>query len=112
VAGLTMDAAEDEDQKIRIEIVNEWHELMKALKEPFQLMTNVISQGLEHILIVSRLGPKARTKSKAEDLESEGSDPKPGGMISHCSLRPFYLLTNIIQIKLFRPSSGHKRRCS
>jgi hypothetical protein len=79
VAGLTVDNAQNEVQKTRIEVVNEWHELMSALKEPFGHMTKIIDGGLEHILIVLKLKHKTRAEKKHEDLESDGSAPKPGG---------------------------------
>jgi hypothetical protein len=81
VAGLTLENAQNECQKTRIEVVNEWHELMSSLKEPFGLMTRVIDSGLEHILLALRLKPKTRADKKQDDVESDGSAPKPGGMI-------------------------------
>jgi hypothetical protein len=112
VAGLTIDNAQDEVQKTRIEIVNEWHDLMRSLKEPFGHMTAVIDGGLEHILLVLRLKPKTRAERKQEDLESDGSAPKPGGTTRHFSLETAYRLTEMTQTKSIPVFSGNSRKTS
>lgn len=56
--------------------VLEWHELMRALREPFQEMADVIDEGLEHAMIDLRL--KKFKKSTPTDAEAKGDRPKPG----------------------------------
>jgi hypothetical protein len=56
--------------------VLEWHELMRALREPFQEMADVIDEGLEHAMIDLRL-IKVK-KPTPGDAESKGDRPKPG----------------------------------
>jgi hypothetical protein len=56
--------------------VLEWHELMRALREPFQEMANVIDEGLEHAMIDLRL--KKIKKPAPEDIEAKSDRPKPG----------------------------------
>lgn len=56
--------------------VLEWHELMRALREPFQEMADIIDEGLEHAIIDLRLSKQK--KSTANDSESKGDRPKPG----------------------------------
>ena len=56
--------------------VLEWHELMRALREPFQEMADVIDEGLEHAMIDLRLS-KVK-KPDAKDVEAKGDRPRPG----------------------------------
>lgn len=56
--------------------VLEWHELMRALREPFQEMADVIDEGLEHAMIDLRL--KKRKKHTPKDVEEKGDRPRPG----------------------------------
>jgi hypothetical protein len=56
--------------------VLEWHELMRALREPFQEMADVIDEGLEHAMIDLRLS-KVK-KPDAKDVEAKGGRPRPG----------------------------------
>lgn len=68
-----------EGEKMRIEAVNEWHELMKLLREPFDTITEVIDSGLQHVALTLQLVPEAKKKTKVDDAEANvSSDPKPG----------------------------------
>lgn len=56
--------------------VLEWHELMRALREPFQEMADIIDEGLEHAMIDLRL--IKNKKPSQRDAESKGDRPRPG----------------------------------
>lgn len=62
----------------RLEAINEWHELIKVLKEPFESLTTVIDDGLEHVALVLRLKKQRQRTSSADDHEAAGDTPKPG----------------------------------
>lgn len=79
VAGLSIGDDVDADLKVRIEVVNEWHELTRLLREPFGQMTQTIDYGLQHILITLELQTDSKKGRKPPDEESSGSDPIPGG---------------------------------
>ncbi|KAI5367819.1 Putative ER transporter, 6TM [Septoria linicola] len=70
--------ARNESEKIRIEMVNEWHGLMQRLREPFDQITQTIDNGLEHVRVVLQLGPNTWKKVNEQDVEKEGVEPKPG----------------------------------
>ena len=70
--------AHNESEKIRIETVNEWHSLMKRLREPFESVTKTIDDGLEHVRVTLQLGAKTWKKASDQDVEKEGANPKPG----------------------------------
>ncbi|KXT04470.1 hypothetical protein AC578_8713 [Pseudocercospora eumusae] len=79
LADATLDDAHNESEKMRIEAINEWHELMRHLSQPFNQITQTIDEGLEHVRIVLQLGPKKTWKNAGkQDVEAEGADPKPG----------------------------------
>ncbi|KAF2216511.1 hypothetical protein CERZMDRAFT_109384 [Cercospora zeae-maydis SCOH1-5] len=70
--------AHDDSEMMRIEAVNEWHGLMKRLREPFDQITQTIDEGLEHARIVLQLGPKPRREG-ADDVEKRGAaEARPG----------------------------------
>ncbi|CAK1362151.1 unnamed protein product [Cercospora beticola] len=70
--------APNESEMMRIEAVNEWHGLMKRLREPFDQITQTIDEGLEHARIVLQLGPKPPRRGN-EDVEKQGTtEPGPG----------------------------------
>ena len=71
------DATNDID-KDRINTLNEWHELIRLVKEPFGRMTNVINQGLQHAAITLQLVKTSRKSSKDDDREAVGDSPRPG----------------------------------
>lgn len=80
VVGLSSNSTIDEKMKMRIETVNEWHDLMKLLREPFGQISQMINDGLEHVLIVLRFVPDPRPSKQGNgDIEADGSGPKPGG---------------------------------
>ncbi|KAF6824623.1 hypothetical protein CMUS01_10150 [Colletotrichum musicola] len=57
-----------------------WNDIMIQLYEPFEILTEAMDQGLEHVSIVLELTPKPK-KTKAADVESEAGSkgaPKPG----------------------------------
>ncbi|KJX98308.1 hypothetical protein TI39_contig418g00002 [Zymoseptoria brevis] len=74
MAQASVEDAANADEKIRIETVQEWHELMKYLREPFNAITATLLDGLDHIAITLQLA----SKPKSDDVESSGSEPRPG----------------------------------
>lgn len=76
LANATLEESHNEQEKMRIEAVNEWHELMKLLRDPFDRITQTINDGLQHVAIILELVPKPKTSGK--DVEAEGSNPSPG----------------------------------
>ncbi|KAI6831905.1 hypothetical protein KC340_g1525 [Hortaea werneckii] len=75
-ANIPLSEAHGEEEKMRIESVIEWHELMKRLREPFESITNTIDEGLEHVAILLQLVPTPKRRSV--DEENNASIPKPG----------------------------------
>ncbi|KAI7499856.1 hypothetical protein KC367_g4116 [Hortaea werneckii] len=75
-ADIPLSEAHGEEEKMRIESVMEWHELMKRLREPFESITNTIDEGLEHVAILLQLAPAPKRWSA--DEENNASNPKPG----------------------------------
>lgn len=71
--------ATNESEKLRIKAVNDWHALMKRLREPFGQITQTIDDGLEHVRVVLQLGAKTWKKTRGEpDVEKGDDKPKPG----------------------------------
>ncbi|KAK4631867.1 hypothetical protein CLAFUW4_02908 [Fulvia fulva] len=74
----TVEEARNEDEKMRIEAVNEWHELMKLLRQPFESITQTIDDGLLHVLLTLQLIPRPKCSDSDADIESSGAGLKPG----------------------------------
>lgn len=74
LATATVSDASNPDEKIRITTIQEWHELMKLLREPLNNITQTIDNGLEHVAITLELVPRPKNR----DLEAEGGEPQPG----------------------------------
>lgn len=72
-----VDAADEADQA-RIQSMNEWHELIKILKEPFSSITDTVDEGFEHVLLTLQLKKPDKTAAKPDDRESSGDSPRPG----------------------------------
>ncbi|KAL2357495.1 hypothetical protein BJ546DRAFT_964334 [Cryomyces antarcticus] len=65
--------------------VENWHNIMQTLHEPFAMITEVIDEGLHHVLLTLQLikPPKKSKKggkgsNKADDVEARGDIPRPG----------------------------------
>lgn len=63
--------------------VKEWQSMMKTLHEPFAEMTQLMDQGIEHILLALELvklpkKSKSGAKDDDEDVEAKGDVVKPG----------------------------------
>ncbi|OHW97327.1 MFS transporter protein [Colletotrichum incanum] len=57
-----------------------WNEIMQQLHEPFEILTEAMDQGLDHVAIVLELVPRPK-KAKATDVEMEAgvkASAKPG----------------------------------
>jgi len=70
--------AQNNDERVRIETIQEWHELMKILRKPFGKVTETIDEGLEHIAITLQLAPKPKARGAEATAEESGSVPHPG----------------------------------
>lgn len=67
--------APNDQEKVRIEAINEWHELMTLLREPFHMITKTIDDGLQHVLLTMQL---TKPPKKGNDVEADGNTPQPG----------------------------------
>ncbi|TKA79513.1 hypothetical protein B0A55_02439 [Friedmanniomyces simplex] len=74
----TVDEAPNEEEKIRIESIQQWHHLMEKLREPYGRATTTIDEGLEHVAITLRLTSKKPARSAEYAAESNGDEPQPG----------------------------------
>lgn len=78
-AAANIAAATTEAEKSRIESINQWHELIRLLQEPFADLTEVIDAGLQHVVITLQLVQAPAQKRSNDDREAIGdSPPKPG----------------------------------
>lgn len=88
--------ARNESDRIRAVTVQEWHGLMKSLREPFGMVTQTINDGLEHIGIILQLIPNPRRKKRhgADAAEASGAEPQPGerGFTASYSVRSLRFL--------------------
>ena len=78
LAGVALEDVDNDAQRARIEAINEWHELLRLLREPFSSITDVIDEGLEHVLLTLGLPKKPIKKPSQDDSEATGDNPKPG----------------------------------
>lgn len=77
-ANISIADAANDNEKARIEAINQWHELLKLLREPFSSITETLNDGLEHALITLEI-PKGTKKSTThDDSEADGDKPRPG----------------------------------
>lgn len=90
------DEARNESDRIRAVTVQEWHGLMRSLREPFGRVTQTIDEGLEHVGIILQLIPNPRRKKyhEADAVEASGSEPQPGerGFTASYSVRSLQFL--------------------
>lgn len=65
----------------------QWNNIMKALHDPFEVMSEAMSEGLQHVLYVlglakqpkkDKLPSKAKKDDTVHDVEAEGDITKPG----------------------------------
>lgn len=77
-AAATLADAANETEKMRIESMNEWHELIRMLKDPFASLTEVIDEALQHVLLTLQLTKGDKKSGGKGDQESAGDRPKPG----------------------------------
>lgn len=75
LAQVSLDEAPNDQEKMRIEAINEWHELMRRLREPFEMATKTIDDGLQHVLLTLQL---TKPSKKSSDAEADGDVPRPG----------------------------------
>ena len=71
----TPEDARSENEKFRINVLNEWHELITLLRGPFGGITEIIGQGLRHVELVLRL---QKVRRRDRDKEARGDVPQPG----------------------------------
>ena len=77
-ATATLTDAVNDAEKARIESINEWHELMKLLREPFSSITDVVDEGLQHIALTLQITRTGKGEISKDDREAVGDAPKPG----------------------------------
>jgi hypothetical protein len=66
------------EEKMRVESIQEWHYLMVRLREPLGRTTQIVDEGLQHVLITLQLAPKRSKKSGSDAVEADGDAPQPG----------------------------------
>ncbi len=76
-ANATLEDASNESERTRIEYLNQWHELTKLLKEPFNSISEAIDGGFEHVSRTLQL-TKAPKQTSSQDQEALGDQAKPG----------------------------------
>ncbi|KAL4778599.1 hypothetical protein BJX76DRAFT_131446 [Aspergillus varians] len=62
---------------LRSRAVHEWHEIMRAVHDPFVSMIQTIDEGLQHVAITLKLAPAPKNAKPESDLEASASRP-PG----------------------------------
>lgn len=67
---------EDPDEILRLQSVEDWHIIMKTLREPFSDFAATLDEGLAHVLYVLQL--VKQPKQDQDDVEAKGDQPKPG----------------------------------
>ncbi|WPH01933.1 Hypothetical protein R9X50_00478700 [Acrodontium crateriforme] len=77
-ANMTEAEASTDNERARIESIQEWHDLMKILREPFGKVTRAIDEGLTHVAILLQLKPTKPTRAPQDAVESDGDEPQPG----------------------------------
>lgn len=77
-ANATIEDASNTSERNRIQAINEWHELMRLLREPFNSITETIDQGLQHVQLVLQLVPRPKKSGNANEEASTGLPPSPG----------------------------------
>lgn len=68
----------DPKEHARAKAVEDWHSLMRMVRQPFGHIAGLIDQGLDHALISLELLPKRNRKSGSRDIETKGDSPYPG----------------------------------
>ena len=77
LAGTMIEDAANDGEKARIQSLNEWHELLGALKQPFGGITEDIREGLMHVLLVLQLTKPSKDLGKDQEA-GVGAAPKAG----------------------------------
>ncbi|QIW95000.1 hypothetical protein AMS68_000518 [Peltaster fructicola] len=68
------DTSQDFEHARKLQAIAEWHELVRLIKDPFESVSALIDQGLEHVLIRLRLA----SPHKIVDIEADDNDLVPG----------------------------------
>ena len=82
--GVTPSKKEDPNHEAKRDTVHQWNEVMKTLHEPFESMTGLMCDGLQHVSLVLELSkpkkPSKRdgTSKVTEDVEAAAGSTKPG----------------------------------
>lgn len=77
-AHASLDDAPNNTERIRIETIQEWHELMKILRRPFGKITETIDKGLEHVAITLQLAPRPKAHEPEMGAVESGEILRPG----------------------------------
>lgn len=76
MANSSLENAPNDQEKVRIASIMEWHELLKRLREPFGRITLITDEGLEHVAIMLELA--ARRPARSDEDIAESAEPQPG----------------------------------
>lgn len=60
--------------QLKAHAIEEWHDLVRLLKDPFQSMADAIDRGLEHVLIRLRLQSSRPSDAERDDIMVPGQD--------------------------------------
>lgn len=74
--GKTLDETDDARERARFEAVEDYHAIMKTMREPFADIAQDIDEGFEHVLVTLQLIKPP--KKNSDDAESKGDRPQPG----------------------------------
>ncbi|KAK5167434.1 uncharacterized protein LTR77_007133 [Saxophila tyrrhenica] len=77
-ATATFEDATNAAERARIENINQWHELIKLLKEPFTSITEAIGEGFEHCSRTLQLEKPPKQDKPKRDPEASAARVEPG----------------------------------
>ena len=77
-ANLPISEAANETEKARIMAVQEWQGLLQTIREPFDSVTELIDEGLQHVALTLRLVKPTDPRWCQGDMERTGDRPRPG----------------------------------
>lgn len=87
VQGISPDEATKEDPRhaMRSARIKQWNEIIKTLHDPFEVMTTIMCEGMQHVSLVLEFtkAPKASKKSPmageaSKDVEADAGSVRPG----------------------------------
>lgn len=73
--GNTLEEIDNARDRARFEAVEDYHAIMKTMREPFSEIAQDIDEGFQHVLITLQL---IKPPKQNDDTESKGDRPQPG----------------------------------